>query len=515
VVANDAATTNEDTTVHVHVLDNDTDPDGNPLHVGAISDPPHGTAVLADGTAVAYTPDPNYHGTDSFTYEAVDPSGAATTGTVTLTVVPVDDPIQLAAVPAQTTSWGTALAVPLSATDLDAEPITYSVVAGPSGATTTGAAFTWTPGPGQVGVHTVTVRASSGGANADRTFAVTVTKRATLLTYDGSTSGQTSDPAPVHAVLRDAVTNAPIAGRAIGFLLGSSSASASTDAGGGAAALMPVNGGPRTASLGASFAGDAAYTSSGASATFQVNRESYAVSLGGTRLVTTTGTSASMTYTAEIAEESDGTFAGSLSGTQVTFKRLDGTTVCSATASDTGPGRARAACTATQPVGALPVVVTATNPAYTGPSAVGVTTVAKTGAGYSSGAGATSGDTFGFQAQPPPKKGQPSPGNVVHVAVVGTTAYVVSSGTLATFTSACTGNKTRVCSATVTASAASVTTVNLTTGLSSPPGGSAAVRVDVVAPDRYAVSVTGSVTRTIGTPTAPVVIDSGSIVVGG
>lgn len=511
VTANDSATTNEDVTVHVHVLDNDIDPDGSPLHVGAISDPLHGTAVLAGGTAVAYTPDPNYFGSDSFTYEAVDPSGTKTVAPVTITVLPVDDPIALAPIPDQTTPWGNGVAVPMSVTDVDAEPVTYSVVSGPSGATAGSGAFSWTPTAVQVGVHTIKVRASSGGANADRNFLVTVTKRATALTYDGSTSGQVSDPAPVHAVLRDALTNAPVAGRSVGFLLGSASASGITDAGGGAGALIPVTGSPRTAALQTSFAGDSAYTSATAPASFLVAREGFSVGLGGTQLVTTTGTTATVTYTADLAEESDGTFVGSLSGTPVTFKRLDGTTVCTASASETGPGRARASCSASQPVGPLPVVVSASNAAYAGLASVGVATVAKTGTGFASGAGSVQGDAFGFQAQPAPRKGVPS-GKLVHVVVSGPTAQVVS-GALSTFTSGCT-TKPKVCSATVTASSATVTTVNLSTGAPS-AGGTAALRIDATQPNKVALASSGSVVRTIGTPAAQVVLDMGAVLVGG
>ena len=384
-------------------------------------------------------------------------------------------------------------------------------MSGPSGATTVASAFSWTPTAAQVGVHTIKVRASSGGANADRTFQVTVTKRATTLTYDGSTTGQVSDPAPVHAVLRDALTNAPVAGRGVGFLLGSATATGVTDASGGAGALIPVTGTPRTAALTASFAGDAAYTSATASTSFLIAREGFSVSLGGTRLVTTTGTTATVTYTAELAEEADGTYAGALSGTQVTIRRLDGTTVCTATASETGPGRARATCSASQPVGALPVVLTATNAAYDGLSSVGVATVAKTGSGFASGAGTVQGDAFGFQAQPAPKKGVVT-GNLVHVIISGTTADVVS-GALSTFTSGCT-TKPKVCSASVLAPSASVTTVNLSTGAPT-AGGTAALQIDATDPSKVAVSVTGSVTRTIGTPSSQVIIDGGAILVGG
>jgi alpha-tubulin suppressor-like RCC1 family protein len=508
----DSATTPEDTTVHVHVLTNDSDVDGQLLHVGTISDPPHGTAVPAGGDAVAYTPDPNYHGSDTFTYQAVDTTGAATTATVTISVTPVDDPVQLASVSDTSTVWGNALAVPLSATDPDGEPITFSVVTGPAGATTSGSAFTWTPTSTQVGPSTIKVRASSGGVNADRTFVVTVTKRPTTLTYDGPTSGQLSDAAPLHATLRDTASNAPVSGRSIGFVLGSATASGATDGSGGASGLVQVTGSTGSRTLASSFAGDAAYQSSSASTPFTVAPEAFTVTLGGTQLVTTAGTSATVTYTADLAEESDGTVAAQLAGTPVTFRRLDGSTVCTGTASPTVPGQARATCTASQPVGALPVVVSATSAAYTGPMSVGVVTVANAGTGLSSGAGRAAGDAFGFQAKPAPKKGSPS-GNLVHVVVSGGTAQVVSAATVTSYSAACAG-KPRVCQATIQASAATVSSVNLTTGAVT-PGGTAAIRMDATDPNKYAVSVTGSVTRTIGTPAAPVVLDAGVVSVTG
>jgi hypothetical protein len=163
-------------------------------------------------------------------------------------------------------------------------------------------------------VHTVKVLASSGDANADRTFTVTVDKRATALTYDGPTSGQLSDPAPLHATLRDAATDAPIAGKGIGFVIGGSTASSTTDAAGGAGALMQLTGTPGVRTLQTSFAADAASRASTTSTSFTVNKEAFTVTLGGTQLVTTSGTSATVTYAADLAEEVDGTFASQLFG---------------------------------------------------------------------------------------------------------------------------------------------------------------------------------------------------------
>ncbi|MBX9583024.1 MAG: cadherin-like domain-containing protein [Gemmataceae bacterium] len=86
VAVNDTARTAPGQAVAVAVLANDSDPDGDPLSVTAVSTPAHGTAVRnADGT-VTYTPAAGYTGPDSFTYTVSDGRGGSATGTVTLTV---------------------------------------------------------------------------------------------------------------------------------------------------------------------------------------------------------------------------------------------------------------------------------------------------------------------------------------------------------------------------------------------------------------------------------------------
>ena len=91
VAADDSATTPEDTPVTIAVLANDSDPNGDPLTVSAVSAPAHGAATT-NGTTVTYTPAANYNGADAFTYQACDPSRSCDTATVTVQVVPVNDP---------------------------------------------------------------------------------------------------------------------------------------------------------------------------------------------------------------------------------------------------------------------------------------------------------------------------------------------------------------------------------------------------------------------------------------
>jgi VCBS repeat-containing protein len=64
-----------------------TDVDGDPLTITLVSGPTSGnlSALNADGT-FTYTPNPGYHGPDSFTFTVTDPNGLSATGTANITV---------------------------------------------------------------------------------------------------------------------------------------------------------------------------------------------------------------------------------------------------------------------------------------------------------------------------------------------------------------------------------------------------------------------------------------------
>ena len=87
----DAVTTNEDMPVIINVLANDRDANSDPLNVVVLTAPAHGMVVAnLDGT-VTYTPDLNYSGIDSFTYQVDDGNGNTDSAAVTITVNPVVD----------------------------------------------------------------------------------------------------------------------------------------------------------------------------------------------------------------------------------------------------------------------------------------------------------------------------------------------------------------------------------------------------------------------------------------
>ncbi len=75
-----------DTSILVHVLLNDSDPEGDVLRVTGVGSPVTGTTGLVCSTTVAYTPALSFVGSDVFTYVLVDSYGAADVATVTVTV---------------------------------------------------------------------------------------------------------------------------------------------------------------------------------------------------------------------------------------------------------------------------------------------------------------------------------------------------------------------------------------------------------------------------------------------
>jgi hypothetical protein len=90
--ADDATTTAEDSPVDIDVLSNDSDLDGDTLTVTALTAPAFGLATLNPTGTVHYVPNADANGTDTFGYTVDDGAGGTDTGTVSVTVNPVNDP---------------------------------------------------------------------------------------------------------------------------------------------------------------------------------------------------------------------------------------------------------------------------------------------------------------------------------------------------------------------------------------------------------------------------------------
>lgn len=87
----DFVTVNEDGTVTVRPLFNDTDGDGDVLQVVSVTQPEHGFVTLNADGSVTYTPTTDFNGVEAFHYVLADPHGGWMTGTVTTVVSPTQD----------------------------------------------------------------------------------------------------------------------------------------------------------------------------------------------------------------------------------------------------------------------------------------------------------------------------------------------------------------------------------------------------------------------------------------
>jgi hypothetical protein len=174
-----------------------TDADDDPVTYTIVSPPSRGTLT---GTApqVLYTPQANYHGTDSFTFRVNDGRADSNLATVSITIQPVND-APVGAGNSYSTSANTPLIVgapgvlgndsDVDSTSLGAELLT--IPANGTLALNANGAFTYTPNMGFSGTDGFTYRVSDGSATSSAvSVALTVTPAATgpvfSATFDAS-----------------------------------------------------------------------------------------------------------------------------------------------------------------------------------------------------------------------------------------------------------------------------------------------------------------------------------------
>ncbi|MCX7803962.1 MAG: Ig-like domain-containing protein, partial [Planctomycetota bacterium] len=127
---------------------------------------------------VTITPAPNRSGVTVITVTVRDPGGLTASDTFVLTVNPVNDP-PVANGQNVATAEDTPVAITLSASDVDGDPLTYIVVGGPSHGTLSGAApnLVYTPDPNWFGSDSFTFKVNDGNADSNvATVNITVTE---------------------------------------------------------------------------------------------------------------------------------------------------------------------------------------------------------------------------------------------------------------------------------------------------------------------------------------------------
>jgi VCBS repeat-containing protein len=171
VANNDSYSTNEDTQLVVPasgVLGNDTDVEGSPLTAAVVTGPTNGTLTLNANGSFTYTPAANYSGADSFTYQANDGALNSNTATVSITVnginqAPVANGQSLAL------NEDTQKAITLTGTDVDGDPLTFTIVTMPTHGTLTGTMpnLTYTPTADYNGSDSFTFKVNDGSVDSN------------------------------------------------------------------------------------------------------------------------------------------------------------------------------------------------------------------------------------------------------------------------------------------------------------------------------------------------------------
>ena len=173
VANNQSVNTNENTAVAITLTASDAD--GDALTYSVVNTPTHGSL---SGTApnLTYTPDTDFVGGDSFTFQANDGTAVSNSATVSITVTAVNN-APVANNQSVSTNENTAVAITLTASDADGDTLTYSVVDSPTNGSLSGTApnLTYTPDTDFVGGDSFTFQANDGTAVSNSaTVSITV-----------------------------------------------------------------------------------------------------------------------------------------------------------------------------------------------------------------------------------------------------------------------------------------------------------------------------------------------------
>lgn len=173
----DVATTNEDTPVTIAVLANDHiavgDLDESRLSISRA--PSRGRAAVFGGT-VRYTPDPDFHGNEVFTYRVCDPGDRCGTAQVSVTVLPLNDSPVVGDVSATVSAGGTTV-IPLDYSDPDGDDLTCKLTTSPSAGSalvTPGCVLLFSAPDSPGSVTSLSIRVSDGTVATTSVVTITI-----------------------------------------------------------------------------------------------------------------------------------------------------------------------------------------------------------------------------------------------------------------------------------------------------------------------------------------------------
>ncbi len=248
----DTVTTNEDTAIVIDadtLLDNDTDPDADPLTILSVESPTNGTVSLV-GTTITFTPTPaDFNGTAGFLYTIGDGTGLTDQTAVTVNVTPVNDPPIITSGVTATIAENAVISTVVytaTASDVDTvggDTITWTL-AGPDAASfdiaANGQLTLKAPANFEAkSVYTVSVVATdTGPASVSRSVTVNITNVNDAPTVTSSATGSVAENASPTTVVYTATASDPDAGDSIAWTLSGTDAASFAIAANGSVTLI-------------------------------------------------------------------------------------------------------------------------------------------------------------------------------------------------------------------------------------------------------------------------------------
>ena len=129
VAVNDSAAVNEGASITISPLDNDSDEEGDVLTLTNLTAPANGSVVLNGDGSITYTHDGSETLNDGFTYTANDSNLDSNVATVSLTIIPTNDPPVFSISGADADlPIGDTYTLTVAASDADGDTLTYSAI---------------------------------------------------------------------------------------------------------------------------------------------------------------------------------------------------------------------------------------------------------------------------------------------------------------------------------------------------------------------------------------------------